>query len=240
MIRRVLQSARSQLASLLGVDGAGSGLDADQLDGAEGAAYQTRSEKDQPNGYPGLNGDGDLVGTFIPRKGTQAETDGIVLGEGEIALITNGRKSLRFGDGITAGGQADVLLVNLNAIASEGVAGITHSHPDTIIATFTASDAFGYTVEVVDLTPGVRIGQQITLVCALRIADVSSETASLTCSLGSLLFAGMQLSIDAHPIPPSAGEVRVYGVARFIWDGGVWVATYAPVQMLHPLYPPEV
>jgi hypothetical protein len=36
------------------------------------AAKQATSEKNQANGYPGLDSSGDLVGTFIPRFGTAA------------------------------------------------------------------------------------------------------------------------------------------------------------------------
>ena len=61
------------------------------------------TNKDQPNGYPGLNEDGDLVGIIIPRRGTTAEIDTIVLDAGELAT-TSDTNTFRIGDGLTSGG----------------------------------------------------------------------------------------------------------------------------------------
>jgi hypothetical protein len=76
-----------------------------QLDATEKTA-----NKNQPNGYPGLDANGNLVGTIIPRNGTTAEIDQIVLLAGELTYCTDSGE-VRVGDGATAGGiQANFIL----------------------------------------------------------------------------------------------------------------------------------
>jgi hypothetical protein len=52
-------------------------------------ATEKTVNKNQPNGYPGLDANGNLVGTIIPRSGTAAEIDQIVLLAGEVAYCTD-------------------------------------------------------------------------------------------------------------------------------------------------------
>ncbi|GAB4375599.1 MAG: hypothetical protein Kow00114_38860 [Kiloniellaceae bacterium] len=54
------------LALLLPADGAGSGLDADTLDGNQAAAFQLVSEKGQANGYAGLDSGGKVPAAQLP------------------------------------------------------------------------------------------------------------------------------------------------------------------------------
>jgi len=55
------QSAAEILTAVKTVDGAGSGLDADLLDGLHASALQTRSEKGAASGYAGLDASGRVV-----------------------------------------------------------------------------------------------------------------------------------------------------------------------------------
>ncbi|MCK9458168.1 MAG: hypothetical protein M0R80_00630 [Proteobacteria bacterium] len=65
--------------------------------------YERTNMKNAANGYAGLDSNGDVVGVFIPRLGTVAEINAIVLESGEFAYCTD-TKELRIGDGTTAGG----------------------------------------------------------------------------------------------------------------------------------------
>lgn len=60
-------------------------------------------ERNQPNGYVGINSDGLIVGTFTHRVGTAAEIAAITLAAGELAFTTDTLETRR-GDGVTAGG----------------------------------------------------------------------------------------------------------------------------------------
>jgi hypothetical protein len=64
---------------------------------------QALSEKDQPNGYPGLDASGQLVGPIITRTGTLAQLDALTLDAGELAVATD-LPILRVGDGSVSGG----------------------------------------------------------------------------------------------------------------------------------------
>jgi hypothetical protein len=64
------------------------------------AAKQATSEKNQANGYPGLDSSGDLVGTFIPRTGTAAALAAIVPSAGELVSESD-TAYLKLGDGST-------------------------------------------------------------------------------------------------------------------------------------------
>ena len=67
------------------------------------AGTEKTANKNQPYGYAGLDANGDLVGTLIPRSGTAAEIGQIVLLAGEVAYCTD-TGQIRIGDGTTAGG----------------------------------------------------------------------------------------------------------------------------------------
>jgi hypothetical protein len=65
------------------------------------SAKQATSEKNQANGYLGLDSAGDAVGTFIPRIGTAAALASIVPQSGEIVYETD-TTAIKVGDGATA------------------------------------------------------------------------------------------------------------------------------------------
>jgi hypothetical protein len=100
--------------------------DADKqfISAVAGVDYETPVNKDIPNGYPGLDANGDLVGVFIPRYDTDANMGLIVLEDGEIGTTSDTHKLLQ-GDGLTAGG-LDVVNYYLNnnnpSISSSGSA----------------------------------------------------------------------------------------------------------------------
>ena len=68
------------------------------LSGAE----QTEN-KDQPDGYAGIDADGNILAAIIPRRETAADLALIVLADGELAT-TSDTNELRVGDGATNGG----------------------------------------------------------------------------------------------------------------------------------------
>lgn len=61
------------------------------------------ANKNQPNGYAGLDANGQLVGTFIGRYDTQANINAIIPSTGEL-VTTSDTKELRVGDSTTSGG----------------------------------------------------------------------------------------------------------------------------------------
>lgn len=67
-------TAAETLAALLGVDGAGSKLDADLLDGNEATAFEVKSDKDQANGYAALGADRMLSRARLGTGTTDATT----------------------------------------------------------------------------------------------------------------------------------------------------------------------
>lgn len=107
--------------------------------------------KNQPNGYVGIDGDGDIVGTFAQRKGTAAEIAAITLADGELAFTTD-TKELRLGDGATLGGN---WFYSQAQFASQGadtgsstLLSLGADSPDALVLPVTAGlysiDAFGY------------------------------------------------------------------------------------------------
>ncbi len=74
----------------------------------DGSAVVTQAEKNQVNGYLGLDDDGNAQGIFIPRTGTSASINSTVLGAGEIAT-TNDTFEMRIGDNSTAGGKSPLV-----------------------------------------------------------------------------------------------------------------------------------
>lgn len=67
------------------------------------SGFEMKSNKDQPSGYAGLNGDGNIVGPIILRTGTASGIDAITLPSGELAICTD-TLELRIGN-LTAGGE---------------------------------------------------------------------------------------------------------------------------------------
>jgi len=59
--------------------------------------------KNQPNGYVGIDGSGDVIGTFAQRRDIAANIAGIVLANGELAFTTDTKETF-IGDGVTSGG----------------------------------------------------------------------------------------------------------------------------------------
>lgn len=60
--------------------------------------------KNQAGGYVGIDGSGDVLGTFAQRRDTAANIAGIVLKNGELAFTTDTQETF-IGDGVTAGGK---------------------------------------------------------------------------------------------------------------------------------------
>lgn len=59
--------------------------------------------KNQAGGYVGIDGSGDVIGTFAQRRDTAANIAGIVLADGELAF-TSDTQEMFIGDGSTTGG----------------------------------------------------------------------------------------------------------------------------------------
>lgn len=70
---------------------------------SEHVAAVLESQRNAANGFAGLNGDGDLVGTILHRTGTDADLSEIVLQDGETAFCSDTGDWL-IGDGTTPGG----------------------------------------------------------------------------------------------------------------------------------------
>ncbi len=68
-----------------------------------GGTLVLESERNQPNGFLGLDAAGNIYGTITHRQGTAAEINAIILASGEMAWVTDWRE-LRIGNGTTAGG----------------------------------------------------------------------------------------------------------------------------------------
>ncbi len=66
--------------------------------------FESTTNKNQPNGYAGLDSSGNIVGPIIVRTGTAATIDGISLPTGEVAVCTD-TLEIRIGNG-TAGGES--------------------------------------------------------------------------------------------------------------------------------------
>lgn len=60
-------------------------------------------QKNEPDGYVGINSDGIVLGTFAQRIGTAAEISAITLANGELAFTTDTKETF-IGDGVTSGG----------------------------------------------------------------------------------------------------------------------------------------
>jgi hypothetical protein len=82
------------------------------------------ANKGQPDGYAGLDENGDLVGVLIPRTGTAAAINAIVLAQGELAVCTD-TVQVRVGDGSTAGGMVVGGLRGESAISVSAIAAKT-------------------------------------------------------------------------------------------------------------------
>lgn len=67
------------------------------------SGMEMKVNKDQPSGYAGLNGDGNIVGPIILRTGVASGIDAITLPSGELAICTD-TLELRIGN-LTAGGE---------------------------------------------------------------------------------------------------------------------------------------
>jgi hypothetical protein len=65
------------------------------------------TERDAPNGFAGLNGDGAIEAVLQVRSGDAATVNSLVLLDDELAIVTEGGNpiELRVGDGTTAGGK---------------------------------------------------------------------------------------------------------------------------------------
>lgn len=59
--------------------------------------------RNEANGYVGIDGSGDVLGTFAQRRDTAANIASIVLKSGELAFTTDTKETF-IGDGVTAGG----------------------------------------------------------------------------------------------------------------------------------------
>lgn len=85
------------------------------------------ANKNQPDGYAGLDSNGQLVGVFIGRYDTEANINNITLSSGELASTTD-TYSLRLGNGVASGGIAisenGTTCVYLPSAGSSGINGI--------------------------------------------------------------------------------------------------------------------
>lgn len=62
------------------------------------------ANKNQPSGYAGLDGNGDLIGPIILGTDTTANINALTLEEGEVYVSTDEPGLLKIGDGVNAGG----------------------------------------------------------------------------------------------------------------------------------------
>jgi hypothetical protein len=70
---------------------------------AESLGAEQTANKDQPNGYPGLDANGEFIGQLIARLETAAAMAGVTLDAGEFGFTTD-TEELYIGDGVTEGG----------------------------------------------------------------------------------------------------------------------------------------
>ena len=106
------------------------------------ASKEDVANKNEPDGYAGLDENGDITGVLIPRYDTASNINAIVLSAGELAT-TSDTYELRIGDGSTSGGRT----VNGNTTYCIHVyaAGTPAANGTALVAGYTAAKA---------LTPG--------------------------------------------------------------------------------------
>jgi hypothetical protein len=123
---------------------------------SNGNTVEVTSNKNMPNGYAGLDENGDLVGIFIPRYDTESNLSSVVLEAGELAS-TSDTHTLFQGDGATAGG-IDMIGAYIGYYIDQGISTASGSgrfdggisvgiDPDDVGGTFgdsTISTGFNY------------------------------------------------------------------------------------------------
>ncbi len=180
-------------ATEIGYLSGASGAIQTQLDSAEKTA-----NKNQPNGYPGLDANGNLTGTIILRNGTGAEIDPIVLLAGEAVYCTDTRE-IRIGDGQTPGGQS-IGVGETKADSGSFHTDTFYGHPlraytssDRVTAVIAGGD---YTAEFAD-SPLVLFsgGSQLATGLDNAIYDAQSNTTTIITDGG----LGTNGSIVAFP-----------------------------------------
>lgn len=135
---------------------------------SDNTLYQPLSEKDEPEGYAGLDEDGNLaVNQILIRSETASDLSAIVLEEGELAYTTD-TKVIYVGDGSTAGG---------NSVAGGAV--ITSLSSASSPATVTLLSAMDNIVTITD-TRAVNSRFAITLPSVGGVSDVSNFGKKLT------------------------------------------------------------
>ena len=102
-------------------------------------------ERNEANGFAGLDASGDLVGTIIPRQDTAANIDAITLAEGELAT-TSDTNEIRVGDGVTAGG---VFIAGRKTFSSEESFSFISTNANTTIKTVAVTAGITYKLSAV-------------------------------------------------------------------------------------------
>lgn len=150
-------------------------------------------ERDQANGFVGLNDDGEIEATVLVRQGTSAELDALVLGDGEIAVVLSGGNpvGLRVGDGVTSGGNT----ISLTQVS--GYLSFYDSADDLFVDTFSVADG------------SLTVGEDIADLDANAIAAtfnavttnsliLKSSTLSLTASVNDVVLSTSRVSISSN------------------------------------------
>ena len=83
--------------------------------------------RDEPNGYVGIDADGNSFGQFVPRRGNTEYINGLILSEGELAYNTD-TNTLIVGDGIAAGGTS-----LLRSISSQSCLRVGATSPSPVV-----------------------------------------------------------------------------------------------------------
>ncbi len=184
---------------------------------------QTTSEKDQPNGYAGLDADGQLPAVVIHRNGTTTEIDDIILSQGELA-ICNDTGEVRRGDGETEGG---IGLGSGVAEVSDPADGDVLQHHNASVLYVTR---FSYNpveeIRTVTLADGEFSGQTLEVYMSIHVDLYDPPPGDHRATL-KLSFPGPGLSYACANGGTTQAVVRTVSA---MWDGSAWIPIPKPIK----------
>lgn len=149
-----------------------------------GGEFQSLSEKDQPNGYPGLDEDGNILANGVLVRGATASSlAGTVLGVNELAYATDTKEifaSKNTGSSQTGGVRFGTAGHALTPVASTKTAIPNGSNVVAKIAD--QNVALGDTVFQLPTTTSMTIGDRITM--AVMLSTGQTLTGAYLCEFG--------------------------------------------------------
>jgi hypothetical protein len=207
-----------------------------------GGTIEIQGNKNQPNGYPGLDSSGDLVGRIIVRYDTYSNLSSILLSAGELAIASDTGILYR-GDGVTMPGKAigggQLTTITSTAYGST-FAPITHNGADVVLLDLSATDTNGLVGFVqsatdIGMQAGVYTGQRITLIIKLSsITTTPFAGCVTTLSLQGTNFKWTQeKDLGGTGVTPGRGfqspvTTTTTGTAthaqilNLVWSGTAW------------------